>query len=185
MDDDEEEEEVKELKLLWDWTYTTNYSGTLERYQDTAGGPLSHHRWKLVSERSPRIELTEDRIDFQKLKIQEPILWFDELNLYEDELHDHGVSSCCVKIRVMPSGFFCLVQFWMRLDHVAIRLYETRYHHVFGSKVVLKQFTQHANSFEQIFQAGHSKSMLHYIRPREIPQGALVLEASSYEKIYL
>ena len=40
-------------------------------------------------------------------------MFFEEVLLFEDELHDHGVSSLSVKIRVMPSSFFCAVEVFL------------------------------------------------------------------------
>ena len=41
---------------------------------------------------------TTDHIDTEKLKAREQIKFFEEVLLFEDELHDHGVSSLSVKI---------------------------------------------------------------------------------------
>ena len=38
------------------------------------------------------------RIDMEKLKQKEKILFFDELHLYEDELADHGCASLSIKV---------------------------------------------------------------------------------------
>ena len=39
---------------------------------------------------------------------QDPILWYDQVQLFEDELHDNGVSTISVKVRVMPMFFLIL-----------------------------------------------------------------------------
>jgi type 2A phosphatase activator TIP41 len=41
------------------------------------------------------------KIDYEKLKVKEPILFFDDIILYEDELDDNGVSKLSAKI-VIP-----------------------------------------------------------------------------------
>lgn len=41
---------------------------------------------------------TAERIDMEKLKAREQIMFFDEVLLFEDELHDHGVSMISAKI---------------------------------------------------------------------------------------
>merc|ERR1719411_584785 len=51
---------------------------------------------------------TDQRINYEKLREKERILFYDEVILFEDELDDNGCSKLSVKIRVMPSGFFCL-----------------------------------------------------------------------------
>lgn len=45
-----------------------------------------------------KVSATTERINMQKLKAREQIMFFDEVLLFEDELHDHGVSMISVKI---------------------------------------------------------------------------------------
>lgn len=45
-----------------------------------------------------QVSKTTERIDLEKLKAREQIMFFDEVLLFEDELHDHGVSMLSVKI---------------------------------------------------------------------------------------
>ena len=45
-----------------------------------------------------KVTETSERIDLEKLKAREQIMFFDEVLLFEDELHDHGVSMISVKI---------------------------------------------------------------------------------------
>lgn len=62
----------------FDWTFCCNYKGTM------SDGFL--------------VEETESRIDLTKLMKRERILFYHDLTLYEDELHDNGISVCSVKI---------------------------------------------------------------------------------------
>ncbi|CAF1067514.1 unnamed protein product [Rotaria magnacalcarata] len=110
----------------YDWTYTTKYKGTL-----CSSGTSS---W--------RIESTNQELDLEKLKRQEPILFYDELTLYEDELADNGTSNLTLKIRCMPSGFFILLRFFMRVDGVLARCFDTRYHYEVGKNYVLREYVE-------------------------------------------
>ena len=65
------------------------------------------------------------------LASKEPILFYDEVILYEDELADSGVSLLTVKVRVMPTCWFLLLRFWFRVDGVLMRLRDTRMHCIF------------------------------------------------------
>ena len=44
---------------------------------------------------------TSERIDIEKLKAPEKIHFFDEIILYEDELHDNGCAVLNVKVVCM------------------------------------------------------------------------------------
>uniref|UniRef100_A0A1B6C2K4 TIP41-like protein n=1 Tax=Clastoptera arizonana TaxID=38151 RepID=A0A1B6C2K4_9HEMI len=105
----------------FDWTFSTDYSGTL-------GGP-----WKC--------EDTQLRIDMERLKQKEQILFFHELTLFEDELHDNGIASSSVKMRVMPSGFFILLRFFLRVDGVLLKINDTRFYHDFTTDFILREYT--------------------------------------------
>lgn len=84
----------------------------------------------------------------------------------------------------MPSGFYCLAQYWMRLDHVVIRLYETRLHHVFGSNFIIREYSMKESKFEELFAAGHPKSMAHYPDIASV-QDLLTLQQLQRHKVQL
>lgn len=44
------------------------------------------------------METTDEKIDFDILKVKDQILFYHDLTLFEDELHDHGVSKLSVKV---------------------------------------------------------------------------------------
>ena len=45
-----------------------------------------------------RIEETDEKLNLSKLMKREEILFYHDLTLFEDELHDNGIASCSVKI---------------------------------------------------------------------------------------
>uniref|UniRef100_A0A3Q3B081 TIP41-like protein n=1 Tax=Kryptolebias marmoratus TaxID=37003 RepID=A0A3Q3B081_KRYMA len=98
-----------EVVRPFDWTYSTDYRGTL------IGDSLQM-----------KVTKTTERINMEKLKAREHIMFFEDVLLFEDELHDHGVSMISVKIRVMPTSFFLLLRFFLRVDRVLIRINDTR-----------------------------------------------------------
>ncbi|XP_064400116.1 TIP41-like protein [Halichondria panicea] len=104
-------QEVEVVVKPFDWTYTTDYKGTLS------------------SKGTTNLEVTDtsNRKDFEQLKQQEQILFYDEVILSEDELADNGTAVFSVKIRVMASGFFILSRFFLRVDSVLVRMNESRF----------------------------------------------------------
>jgi type 2A phosphatase activator TIP41 len=94
-------------RFHYDWSYSTPFCGKLE------GG-----RWLELDESGMRLELLTDQ--------SVPILFFDEVILFEDDLHDNGQAEFSVKLRVMPSCAFILARYWLRVDDVVVRVRETR-----------------------------------------------------------
>ncbi|XP_040265388.1 TIP41-like protein [Bufo bufo] len=156
-----ENEHSKEIVRPYDWTYTTDYKGTL------LGNDLT---FNVVS--------TTDRINTEKLKAREQIMFFEEVLLFEDELHDHGVSSLSVKIRVMPSSFFILLRFFLRVDGVLIRMSDTRLYHECDKTFMLREYTCRES---QISNLSHVPPPL-YTEPNEISQYLPITE-TIYEKL--
>eukprot|EP01004_Peranema_trichophorum_P007356 NODE_6134_length_922_cov_42.226533_g5543_i0.p1 GENE.NODE_6134_length_922_cov_42.226533_g5543_i0~~NODE_6134_length_922_cov_42.226533_g5543_i0.p1 ORF type:complete len:256 (+),score=43.78 NODE_6134_length_922_cov_42.226533_g5543_i0:74-841(+) len=106
------------------WTFETDYEGDFEKN----GQP-----WL------PEEESTET-IDYELLKDRtQSILFSETAVLYEDELHDNGVSKLTVRMRVMPSCFFLLMRHWLRVDEVVSRVRDIRVFHKFGSDLVVRE----------------------------------------------
>ncbi|XP_040516124.1 TIP41-like protein isoform X1 [Gallus gallus] len=144
-----ETEHTKEVVKPYDWTYTTDYKGTL--LGDTA---------------TLKVVPTTEHINTEKLKAREQIMFFEEVLLFEDELHDHGVSSLSVKIRVMPSSFFVLLRFFLRVDGVLIRMNDTRLHHESDKAYMLREYTSRESKISSLKHVPPSL----FTEPNEISQ---------------
>ncbi|CDK26368.1 unnamed protein product [Kuraishia capsulata CBS 1993] len=124
-------EEIMGSYQDYDWTYTTEYKGTV--LEDL------------------RFAATEDPIPLDKLSsTKEPILLFDDMILYEDELGDNGCSVVSCKIRVMPSCLLILQRFFLRVDNVILRVYDTRFYIDFETGLVMREFKQQQEHFKDL-----------------------------------
>jgi type 2A phosphatase activator TIP41 len=80
-----------------------------------------------------------------------PILYYDQILLYEDDLHDNGAVEYSIKVRVMPHCVYILGRLFVRVDHVLVRLRETRWLvELESSKNVL--FSQNENKSATIYR---------------------------------
>ncbi|XP_059094678.1 TIP41-like protein [Tigriopus californicus] len=124
---------IQKVIKPYDWTYTPKtYKGTL-----LGGGQI-------------RVEPSSTGIDYEKLKEREKILFFDEVILYEDELDDNGCSLLTTKLRVMPSGFFCLLRFYLRVDNTLIRVIDNRFHYEAGQNYILREYSFRESKFTDL-----------------------------------
>ena len=125
-------EKIKEVVKPFDWSYTTVYRGTL--------GPDS-----------PKFEPTEDaQIPVHLLTRPDPIRFYDDVMLYEDELADNGITMLNVKIRVMPARLLLLSRFFMRLDNVLVRLRDTRIYVDFEKQEVIREYCAKEDGYERL-----------------------------------
>ena len=102
-------------------------------------------------------EATDELINYEKLKIQEKILFFDEVVLYEDELDDNGCTKLSVKLRVMPSGFFILQRFYLRVDKTLIRVFDTRIYHEVENNFLIREYSEREEQIEKLSVPRYSK----------------------------
>ena len=127
------------LKIVknYDWTYSTLYDGTLiglnkDKY------PFKHD--------------DNEKLPIDKLSKPDPILYYDDLVLFEDELADNGISVLNVKIRVMHERLLLLSRFFLRVDEVMLRVYDTRVYVEFEENKVLREFKEYEGKYEDIMK---------------------------------
>ncbi|KAJ2709107.1 Tap42 interacting protein [Coemansia spiralis] len=121
--------DITDVIKPFDWTFSTRYRGTAQGLSFAA---------------------SDVGIDYQKLKVREEILFYDENVLFEDDLGDNGASQLSYKVRVMPSGFFILQRFFLRVDGVLFRIFDSRIYHEFGSDTVTREFSTREASFDDV-----------------------------------
>lgn len=92
---------------------------------------------------------------------RDPIIFYDEVDLYESDLDDNGICQLSVKIRVMPKVWFVLMRLFVRVDGLMVRLRETRLfcRHDLPetSNVVLREVKHAEGTFEELRKAGAPK----------------------------
>lgn len=164
---------IRNKAKQFDWTFTTNYCGTLygpNESQDTESE--TPNRQFLVCD-------TDERIDMNKLKVKEDILFYDDVHLFEDELADNGVAQYNVKVRVMNRSLFILARFFLRVDNVLARINDTRIFYELDNDYLLREYTNREALLEDL---NLPVSIL--INPVEL-SSKLPLVTSKYEKLYL
>lgn len=127
-------EGITEVVKPFDWSYSTDYKGSMLRSSDS----------------SPTFEPTASPIPLELLKRPDPILFFDDVMLYEDEMADNGITMFSCKIRVMPHRLLLLCRFFMRLDGVLLRIRDTRIYVDFGTGEVIREYVAKEEKYEVV-----------------------------------
>ena len=120
-------------QFYYDWTFSSPYAGTIIR-------PPSKQRAteevKDINNRKQWQPLDRSHIPFHLLQdTTQPILLFDDIHLYEDDLHDNGDVSLNIKVRVMPRCWYILQRLYVRVDYVCVKCREVRYFCLFDNNV--------------------------------------------------
>ncbi|KAL4036554.1 hypothetical protein IC575_000104 [Cucumis melo] len=158
----------QQVILDYDYTFTTPYCGSERIEADTE----KHGREQTCEESNGLCwEDCKEKIDLVSLSLKEPILFYDEVILYEDELADNGISLLTVKVRVMPSGWFLLLRFWLRVDGVLMRLRDTRMHCIFSNRenpIILRESCWREATFQSLAEEGYASDSAAYNDPSAI-----------------
>jgi len=156
--------DVMQLENPSDWTFTSPYQGTLTGFHDSV--QEEHPTTDESLDRLPSVDVASIghdpltihpssllEINMQLCKRTDiPILFYSEVMLYEDELDDHGAVQASIRVRVMESFVLILYRFFLRIDHVMVRLCETRYYHEFGSNIVVEEVQRRESPYENILR---------------------------------
>ena len=128
---------------IWDWTFSSDYCCTLGKRQKSRQhivgfrelfSPLRSEEDSLVA--SVQVAPTSG-IEYDLLKANDvPILFYDEILLYQDDLEDCGEVVFEAKLRVMPHCWFLLSRMFLRVDGVMLRIRDNRFFHRFGTDSV-------------------------------------------------
>ncbi|CAL5438088.1 unnamed protein product [Camellia sinensis] len=164
-------------QLDYDYTFTTPYCGsqTIEINEELARGATSEDNncglyW----------EDCKEQIDLAALASKEPILFYDEVILYEDELADSGVSLLTVKVvnsrlSQLYVARMDTIRFLhkLRVDGVLMRLRDTRMHCVFANSatpIILRESCWREATFKALSAKGYPSDSAAYNDPSIISQ---------------
>lgn len=134
--DREHNDDIKQVVKPFDWSYSTDYRGTTHPGSSTGEWQPSD------SSRHPvRADL---------LSKPDPILFFDSVDLYEDELADNGIGLLSIKLRSMPERLLLLSRFFLRLDGVIVRIRDTRVYIEHSTSTVIRQYTAKEETYDAL-----------------------------------
>lgn len=132
-------DDIRDVVRPFDWSYSTNWRGMV-----LPAGPGAE--LILISDDNDE----SAQIPFEKLRRPDPILLFDDVVLYEDELADNGIAVLSVKIRVMPERLLVLQRFFLRLDGVVIRIRDTRVYIDFTTGEVIREYVSREEKYADV-----------------------------------
>lgn len=164
--------DIREVVRPYDWSYSTDYVGTEtpghhHHHRGGAGGASAaaaaaatgaegageSEEDSAETRETKEKKLTptaERQIPLELLRRRDPILFFDEVVLFESELDDNGISLYSVKVRVMEQRMLLLARLYMRLDNVVVRVRDTRVYVDFATEEVIREYTAKEDSFANV-----------------------------------
>ncbi|KAI1374555.1 TIP41-domain-containing protein [Hypoxylon crocopeplum] len=164
---------IKDVVKPYDWSYSTTYRGTVVSsppppFPPPPSGPTPATTTTTTTEdadesskvqEEDEVNNGEKKLEFtptnkpipiELLKRRDPILFFDDVMLYESELDDNGISVLSVKVRVHERRMLLLARLFMRLDNVLVRVRDTRVYVDFAAEEVTREYTAREMGFEDV-----------------------------------
>ena len=137
--------DYKAVEQTSDWTYSTPYKGSIrylslaaKQIKDMTNLDIEHSQEENKSELE--VKNVDSTIPFDMLSPENPILHFGEVYLFECDLDDCGYTMSKIRFRVMNNCFYVLLRFYLRVDGVKVRCFDTRIFHEFGTDNVHREF---------------------------------------------
>eukprot|EP00850_Spirogloea_muscicola_P021427 SM000249S08238 [mRNA] locus=s249:1124:3864:+ [translate_table: standard] len=170
-------EQASSLSLAAPVSSSTTQAADLDKHQSDNAPMSAALRW----------EETTEQIDYELLQQRDPILFYDEVVLYEDELADNGVALLTVKTRVMPRCWFVLLRYWLRVDGALMRLRDARLFCPFSENPVevpkvLREWSHREETFESLAKRGLPATPASYADPT-MALDVIKVVASKVEKL--
>ncbi|PAA69216.1 hypothetical protein BOX15_Mlig001131g2, partial [Macrostomum lignano] len=126
-------EYAQESAKPYDWTFASDYSGTL-----LGSG------WK------EEPAAAGDAINLERLRRRDRILFYCETQLYEDELGDSGTAQMCLRFRAMPQCFLLLLRYFLRADGTVARCWDTRLYWESGWTHLLREVKRFESGWDRL-----------------------------------
>jgi len=149
--------DFQKIEIKSDWTYTTPYKGSLSYLSKTS---IPHYKIPTIPpiKSSVSVDLTDAQIPFHKLGKENPVLHYDEIHLFEDDLDDLGFAQGLIRVRTMADSLYMLIRNYVRLDNMFVRIIDTRIYHEYGTDILLREFQYKENTFEELKKKGFEVS---------------------------
>jgi putative methionine-R-sulfoxide reductase with GAF domain len=139
-----------------DWAWRNDYDG---EWSDADGQTISADHFLITT--------PGDGINWQLLRdTTQPLLMFDHIELFEDDLHDGGLSALSVKVRVMPGALFVLLRHFVRVDGRGAASREVRIFRELSSDYTYLEVSNKVLSPEAL-QSEAVQALLHHDQPED------------------
>ena len=162
---------VSEIEKTCDWTFASAYKGTIgslktaldqiptefsipEDLANTLAEQIPEDAANAFAASIRRDPASVQDLPTHMLGQDNPIKVYGQVDLYEDEFADRGYSKSYVRFRVMHDCFFILQRSYIRIDHVTVRILDTRIFHQFTTDHLIRDFCHKESTYDELRLAG-------------------------------
>jgi type 2A phosphatase activator TIP41 len=152
-------DDIKRVEPTSDWSFSSPYMGYIS---SIAKSEISSFYPEIKDDKQFDIKYGEDTkgvvIPIERLSPENKIIEYNQIEFFEDELSDNGISEGKIRFRVMDDCFYGLMRSYLRVDNVIIRNIDTRIYYGFGDEYIIRNISVKEMSYSKLTSMGFSFS---------------------------
>ena len=152
---------IEDTKNEMDWSFSSPYMGHITSINNCIMNKYYHK----INE-TKKFKIEKSNIIFPEIKI-ENVLNYNQVQFFEDELGDIGLSEGKIGFGVMDECFLGLMRCYLRVDNMVVRNIDTKIYHKFGEKYIIRNFTVKEKTYDELKNNGFHLSNQWNLSPKQ------------------
>jgi len=137
-----------DIKNEMDWSFSSPYMGHI-----TSINNCMMNKYYLQAKETKKFKIEKSNMIFPEIKV-ENVLNYNQVQFFEDELGDIGLSEGKIGFGVMNQCFLGLMRCYLRVDNMLVRNIDTKIYHKFGEKYIIRNFTVREKTYDELKNNG-------------------------------
>ena len=137
-----------DTKNEMDWSFSSPYMGHITSINNC----IMNKYYPKINE-TKKFRTEKSNIIFPEIKV-ENVLNYNQVQFFEDELDDIGLSEGKIGFGVMDQCFLGLMRCYLRVDNMLVRNIDTKIYHKFGEKYIIRNFSVKEKTYDELKNNG-------------------------------
>ena len=137
-----------DTKNEMDWSFSSPYMGHITSINNC----IMNKYYPKINE-TKKFRTEKSNIIFPEIKV-ENVLNYNQVQFFEDELGDIGLSEGKIGFGVMDQCFLGLMRCYLRVDNMLVRNIDTKIYHKFGEKYIIRNFSVKEKTYDELKNNG-------------------------------
>ena len=137
-----------DTKNEMDWSFSSPYMGHITSINNC----IMNKYYPKINE-TKKFRTEKSNITFPEIKV-ENVLNYNQVQFFEDELGDIGLSEGKIGFGVMDQCFLGLMRCYLRVDNILVRNIDTKIYHKFGEKYIIRNFSVKEKTYDELKNNG-------------------------------
>ena len=137
-----------DTKNEMDWSFSSPYMGHITSINNC----IMNKYYPKINE-TKKFRTEKSNMIFPEIKV-ENVLNYNQVQFFEDELGDIGLSEGKIGFGVMDQCFLGLMRCYLRVDNMLVRNIDTKIYHIFGEKYIIRNFSVKEKTYDELKNNG-------------------------------